>query len=114
MTATVLRASDPRSARELIALPEHLDLLRRLLRDVASSCDAASELVVPKGGPETSLSERYRATTAAWPVAPPPAYERLAAVLAGLNDAALTIRRVADELGRARDALRPAIREPAP
>jgi hypothetical protein len=90
-------------------MPDELEGLAETLRLVGWALEASATRVVPAAQPfDRGICSRYQRAAAGWPTSPAPSYERFAATLAGLHDAAGAARvaaRRCDEARRTVDLL---------
>jgi hypothetical protein len=94
---------------DIADLPAQLQRLADALRATGAAYETAAACVVPAAEPlDRGIAFRYRRAAAAWPAAPAPSHERLAAALASLHtaaDAARLAARRSDDARQAVDAL---------
>jgi hypothetical protein len=91
---------------DLAALPGELEGLGEALRAAGRACKKSAFRVVPGAQPlDRGIGDRYQRAAASWPASPPPSYERFAAALASLHEAADAARLAARRCDRARDAV---------
>ena len=87
----------------LESLPDQLDALAEALRTAESALATSGVRVVPAAArSDHGASRRYQRAAAMWPTVPPPSYERFAAALAHLHDAAAATRLAAHRYDEAR------------
>lgn len=88
------------------ALPGELEALAETLRAAGRACEGSALRVVPAAESlEHGICNRYQRAAASWRISPPPSYERFAAALASLHEAADAARLAARRCERARDAV---------
>jgi hypothetical protein len=104
--ATALEGADHGGVE---ALPSDLDALTEALRAAGRALEKSASQVVPAAEPlDHRICSRYQRAAASWPTTPPPSYERFAAALADLHDAADAARlatRGCDKARRSVEAL---------
>jgi hypothetical protein len=104
VAAKVLEQSD--HGGDPAALPGELEALGEALRVAGRACQKSAFRVVPGAQPlDRGICSRYQRAAASWPTSPLPSYERLAAALASLHEAADAARQAARRCDRAREAV---------
>ena len=87
----------------LESLPGHLEALAEALRTAEGALASSGVRVVPAAAPsDHGVCGRYQRAAALWPTDLPPSYERFAAALAHLHDAAAATRLAAHRCDEAR------------
>jgi hypothetical protein len=90
----------------LATLPGELESLGEALRAAGRACEESASCVAPGAQPvDRGVCSRYQRAAASWPTSPPPSYERFAAVLASLHEAAGAARLAARRCDHARQAV---------
>ena len=85
------------------ALPSDLEALTEALRAVVRALEKSASRVVPAAEPlDERICSRYQRAAASWPTTTPPSYERFAAALAHLHDAADAARLATRRCDKAR------------
>ena len=87
-------------------LPVELGVLAEALRVARRACDRSASRMVPAAETlDRGICSRYQRAAAGWPASPPPSYERFAAALASLHEAADGARLAARSCDQARQAV---------
>jgi hypothetical protein len=93
-------------AGDVAALPGELEDLAEALRAAGRVCEKSAFRVVPGAQPlDRGICSRYQRAAASWPASPSPSYERLAAALSSLHEAADATRLAARRCDQARETV---------
>jgi len=90
------------------SLPDALACIEQSLRALNGGCLRAAHALIPPAGHDASICSRYARARADWPGARDgagPSYERLAELLASLDDTGAALRAAAERCARTRDLL---------
>jgi hypothetical protein len=85
-------------------IPAALKAIDDALTTLSRTCYAAAQALIPVGGGEDSISDRYARAAATWPSRrgeTGPSHEQQANVLSSLHDAGAAVRAAAGHCGRA-------------